>query len=132
MAIVYAVYAVFSILLTVFLAQTLSRNGQILLAEVFAGTEGLGEAVNKLLVVGFYLVNFGYACLLMKGGHAANLTVAIETLASKMGWLLMSLAAMHFANLIIFYRIRRRLRLKNVPPPVAPQGHVHLGRPVAA
>ena len=132
MAIVYAVYALFSVGLTVFLARTLSQNGQVLLADVFADSPELGKAVNKLLVVGFYLANFGYACLLMEGGYAGDLTAAIETLATKMGWLLLSLAVMHFANLIIFHRIRRRLRLKDAPPPVAPHGHLPTARPAAA
>ena len=111
MTLVYAVYALFSIALTVFLARTLSSNGQLLLEDVFVDNPALGKAVNKLLVVGFYLVNLGYACLLMSGGYAATLTDAIETLATKMGWLLMSLAAMHFANLYIFHRIRRAIPL---------------------
>ncbi len=131
MTLVYGVYAIFSIALTVFLARTLSSNGQLLLEDVFADNPALGKAVNRLLVVGFYLVNFGYACLLMSGGYAATLTDAIETLATKMGWLLMSLAVMHFANLYIFHRIRRRIRARNVPP-ITPQGYVWHADPKAA
>jgi len=131
MALVYGVYALFSIALTVFLARTLSSNGQLLLEDVFADNPKLGVAVNKLLVVGFYLVNFGYACLLMRGGYAATLTDSIETLATKMGWLLMSLAVMHFANLYIFHRIRRRIRARHTPP-IAPQGYLGHAHPTAA
>lgn len=131
MTLVYGVYALFSIGLTVFLARTLSSNGQLLLEDVFADNPALGKAVNKLLVVGFYLVNFGYACLLMSGGYAETLTASIETLATKMGWLLMSLAVMHFANLYIFHRIRRRIRARNTPP-FEPQGYVGHAHPTAA
>ena len=131
MTLVYGVYALFSIGLTVFLARTLSSNGELLLEDVFADNPQLGKAVNKLLVVGFYLVNFGYACLLMSGGYAETLTSAIETLATKMGWLLMSLAVMHFANLYIFHRIRRRIRARNVPP-FEPRGYVGHAHPTAA
>ncbi len=132
MAIVYAVYALLSLGLTVFLARTLAGNGAILLRDVFSTNPELGQAVNKLLVVGFYLVNLGYACLLMEGGYAGTLTAAIETLATKMGWLLLSLAFMHFANLFIFHRIRRRLRLRSEPPPIAPHGRAPVTSPVAA
>lgn len=124
MATVYAIYAAFSIALTVYLARTLFENGQVLLDDVFREQKELGHAVNRLLVVGFYLVNFGYACLLMTGGHVSNLQMAIEVLATKMGWLLLSLAVMHFANLLIFHRIRRRLRVQSAPPPVAPRGYL--------
>lgn len=125
MPIVYAVYALASLVLTVFLARTLFHHGQVLLDDVFESPE-MAKAVNRLLVVGFYLVNFGYALLMMSGGSAESIQVAVETLASKLGLLLLSLAAMHFGNLFLFNRIRRRSALHRAPavPPVAPHGHV--------
>ena len=118
---VYAAYAVISVALTVYLARTLSRNGAVFLDDVFKDTPKLAEAVNKLLVVGFYLVNLGYAALIMKSEPAETSVAAVEVLAWKLGALLMSLAFMHFVNLFVFYRIRRRSRLAQLPPPVAPQ-----------
>ena len=82
------------------------------------------KAVNQLLVVGFYLVNFGYACLLLKADPARTAIAAIETLAAKLGFLLLSLAAMHFTNLYVFHRIRRRAQLATMPVPVAPQARL--------
>ena len=124
--IVYAAYASVSVALTVFLARTLGRNGRVFLLDVFPENVGMADAVNQLLVVGFYLVNFGYACLLLRGGAASSVTTAVETLAGKLGWLLLSLAAMHFANLYVFHRIRRRATIHTMPAPLAPHGYVHL------
>lgn len=104
---VYVVYAIASVGLTVWLARTLGRNGRVFLRDVFPESPDLGDAVNDLLVVGFYLVNFGYACLHLVGGHAESVRGAIETLATKFGWLLIALAVMHFANLFVFGRIRK-------------------------
>ena len=118
---VYATYAAISVGLTVYLARTLSRNGAVFLDDVFKDNPKLAEAVNKLLVVGFYLVNLGYAALIMKSDPAETSVAAVEVLAWKLGALLMSLAFMHFVNLYVFYRIRRRSRLAQLPPPVAPQ-----------
>ena len=118
---VYAAYAVISVALTVYLARTLSKNGAVFLDDVFKDNPKLAEAVNKLLVVGFYLVNLGYAALIMKSEPAETSVAAVEVLAWKLGALLMSLAFMHFVNLFVFYRIRRRSRLAQLPPPVAPQ-----------
>ncbi len=118
---VYAVYATVTLALTVFLARTLFRNGAVFLEDVFKDTPKLGEAVNRLLVVGFYLVNLGYAALIMKATGADTVVEAVEVLAWKLGALLMSLAFMHFVNLFVFYRIRRRSRIAQLPPPVLPQ-----------
>ena len=105
---VYVVYAVVSIGLTIWLARTLAKNGEVFLRDVFEDKPDLAAAVNRLLVVGFYLVNLGYAALIMRADPAATAIAAIETLAMKLGLLLMSLAVMHFANMFVFHRIRRR------------------------
>ena len=121
LVVVYVLYAAASVGLTVWLARTLSKNGAVFLRDVFRDTPDLAESVNRLLVVGFYLANLGYAFLLLKAGPAETAIAAIETLSAKMGALLLSLAGMHFANLLVFHRIRRRALLRTLPPPVAPQ-----------
>jgi hypothetical protein len=117
---VYAAYAVISLGLTIWLARTLFRNGAVFLEDVFADNPRLAESVNQLLVIGFYLFNLGYACMLLKAEPAPTTLSAIETLASKLGALLLSLAVMHFFNLYLFHRLRRRARIATLPPPVAP------------
>jgi hypothetical protein len=81
----------------------------------------MADAVNRLLVVGFYLVNLGYASLLLKADGSASVVQAIEVLSSKLGLLLLSLGGMHFLNLYVFHRIHRRAHVAVLPPPVAPQ-----------
>ena len=118
---VYCAYAVISVGLTIWLARTLFKNGAVFLKDVFVDNPQMAEAVNRLLVVGFYLVNLGYASLLLKADPAQNTVQAIEVLSFKLGALLLSLGAMHFGNLIVFHKIRRRARIAVMPPPVAPQ-----------
>jgi hypothetical protein len=121
---VYASYAAISIGLTVWLARTLFKNGAVFLEEVFVNEPRMAEAVNRLLVVGFYLLNLGYASLLLKAGGSASAVESIEVLSQKLGLLLLSLGGMHFVNLIVFHRIRRRAKIAHLPPPVAPQMRV--------
>jgi hypothetical protein len=118
---VYVAYAVVTVSLTVWLARTLFKNGAVFLEDVFKDAPKMAEAVNRLLVIGFYLLNLGYAALLMKAERGDSVLQAVEVLAWKLGALLMSLGVMHFVNLYVFYRIRRRARVAILPPPVAPQ-----------
>ena len=118
---VYVAYGALSVALTIWLARTLFKNGAVFLEEVFADTPKMADAVNHLLVVGFYLLNLGYAALLLKANGSGNAIEAIEVLAWKLGALLLSLGGMHFFNLYLFYRIRRRALLGRMPVPVAPQ-----------
>ena len=121
---VYATYAIIAVGLTIWIARTLFKNGAVFLEEVFPDSPKMAEAVNRLLVVGFYLVNLGYASLILKAGQPRSVSDAIEALAQKLGLLLLSLGAMHFANLYVFHRIRPRAKINQLPTPVAPQMHL--------
>jgi len=107
--ITYGVYVLISVLLTIWVAQTLHKNGRVFLVEVFHGEEGLADSVNHLLVVGFYLINLGYVSLALKIGYQIETARAgIEALSYKVGLVLLVLGGMHFFNLLIFQRIHRR------------------------
>jgi hypothetical protein len=122
LVVVYLVYAAVSVALTIWLARTLSKNGEVFLDDVFVDHPRMAGAVNRLLVVGFYLVNLGYALITLKAGTPSLTQIeAIETLAGKLGALLLALGAMHFSNLYLFHRLRRRGQVRLAPPPVKPQ-----------
>src|SRR5215831_14995801 len=102
----YLLYLGISITLTVWVAHTLHKNGRIFLVDVFHGNEPLADSVNHLLVVGFYLINFGYVSLALKLGYdVLNAREAIEALSWKVGMVLVVLGGMHFFNLFIFSRM---------------------------
>jgi hypothetical protein len=64
--IIYAIYLPITIALTVWVARTLFTNGRVFLVDIFQGNEVLADSVNKLLLVGFYLINIGYAVYTMQ------------------------------------------------------------------
>jgi hypothetical protein len=117
----YLVYLAISIGLTVWVAHTLHKNGRIFLVDVFHGNEALADSVNHLLVVGFYLINLGYVSMALKLGYAINSTQeGIEALSVKIGMVLIVLGGMHFFNLFVFSRMRRRSTNQHHQPPVGP------------
>lgn len=104
----YALYLSVSITMTVWVAQTLYRNGRAFLVEVFRSNAELADSVNRLLVVGFYLVNLGFICRMLTTSAQVNgARAAIELLSQKLGVVLLVLGAMHFFNLFVFASIRR-------------------------
>jgi hypothetical protein len=120
----YLVYLAISIGLTVWVAKTLHKNGRIFLVDVFHGNEALADSVNHLLVVGFYLINLGYVSMALKLGYTiATPKEGIEALSVKIGMVLLVLGGMHFFNLFVFSRMRRRASLVNAPPPVTPDAY---------
>src|SRR5687768_2471802 len=119
----YLAYLAVSVALTVWVARTLHRNGRVFLVRAFHGDEKLADSVNHLLVVGFYLINIGYVTLALKYGvAAASGQEAIETLSTKVGLVLLVLGFMHFFNLLVFTRMRRRA-MNHRTPPTLPAAH---------
>jgi hypothetical protein len=116
----YLVYLAVSIGLTVWVANTLSRNGFVFLEDVF-GNERLAHSINHLLVVGFYLLNLGFVTVAMRVGHAVVGTAsALEVLSWKVGMVLLVLGVMHFFNLFALGRYRRN-RLRVTMPRMVPR-----------
>lgn len=110
--ITYSFYLPISILLTIWVARTLFKNGRIFLVEIFHHDMTLADSVNKLLLVGFYLINIGYAVFTLKVfGTLTGPQDVIETLSEKIGWIILVLGGMHFFNLFILFNLRKRAHL---------------------
>ncbi len=122
----YVVYLLVAVPLTVWVARVLSRNGRVFLADVFEDKVELADAVNQLLVVGFYLLNLGVVMLYLRSGsEVADLTGLFEALSVKIGIVMLVLGGVHFCNVYVFNAIRRRSRAESLRvPPLPPQAFV--------
>jgi hypothetical protein len=126
----YLVYLLISVTLTVWVARTLHKRGAIFLVDAFQGNAELAASVNQL-VVGFYLINIGFVTLALKSNATVTSSrAAIEMLSDKLGFVLITLGAMHFFNLFVFSRIRAHGQ-HNGPrrPPVAPDAVLRVAVP---
>ena len=121
----YFAYVAISLGVTIWVARTLHRNGRIFLVDAFHGNVELADSVNHLLLVGFYLVNIGYVTLALRtGANVASLREAVELLSDKIGMVLVVLGIMHFSNLYIFSRMRKRAQQPVEQPPFLPDTFV--------
>lgn len=107
--ITYCVYLLTTICITIWVARTLFKNGKVFLIEIFHGNRELAESVNNLLLVGFYLINIGYAVYTLQVDYnIVNLREVIESLSIKIGLIILILGGMHFFNLYIFFNLRKK------------------------
>jgi hypothetical protein len=128
----YLIYVALSLVITIWVARALFKNGLIFLIDVFGGNVELANSVNHLLVVGFYLINLGFVALALRiASPVPDARASIEALASKIGTVLLVLGAMHFFNLYVFSRLRRNARLVIAPPPVEPDACTRVGASAA-
>lgn len=121
--ITYGLYLLLALPLTIWVARNLFRNGRIFLVDCFHGNEPLADSVNQLLLMGFYLVNFGFVALYLKlANEVLEVRGILEALSGKLGVVLLVLGGMHFFNLLVFAKMREHATWKTTPPPMPPTG----------
>ncbi len=121
----YGLYLLIALPLTVWVARTLFRNGRIFLVDCFHGNEALADSVNQLLRMGFYLINFGFVALYLKlADEVQEVRGVFEALSGKLGVVLLVLGGMHFFNLLVFTKLRKRATWEKAPPPLPPAGTI--------
>jgi hypothetical protein len=120
LVVTYVMYTAAALTLTGVLARTLFRHGKVFLDKVFEEQEGLADAVNHLLVVGFYMLNLGYAFVIFRTNDADTVLAATEILVNNLGILLVSLGVIHFVNIAVFWKLRTRGDKPDPAPPIGP------------
>jgi len=105
----YCIYLPIAIALTIYVSKTLFKNSLVYMTDIFKGREEIAKATNKLFETGFYLLNIGFALLIMEMYLYTNsYQVMIEELSSKIGGFSIYLGIMLFINLYLFFRGKRK------------------------
>lgn len=103
----YLTYVALTVGITIWVARTLRTHGRVFLTFGQEEQLELNDALSHLLVLGFYLVNFGVISFALKTtSQATNMPTAIELLSSKVGVILLVIGGMHFFILAMFASIR--------------------------
>jgi hypothetical protein len=105
----YAIYLPIALFLTYYVSKTLFRNSKIYMLDIFKGREEIANATNKLFETGFYLLNLGFALMILEMNMYDNsYQVLIEKLSYKIGGFSIYLGIMLFLNLYFFFRGKRK------------------------
>ena len=99
----YAIYLAVSIGMTIWVARVLSRSGAVFLTRCFGQDAELADSTNRLLVIGFYLVNIGFICLRLNTWPTQPVEL-IPALGSRIGVSILVLGVMHFVNMLMIAR----------------------------
>jgi hypothetical protein len=115
--IVYSIYLPITLLLTYYVARTLFSNSLVFMQDIFHGREEIARSTNHLMQVGFYLLNVGFALLMLKTNYTIDGTQRVFEISSlKVGGFSIYLGIMLFFNLYLFFRGKRKSKeqfLKN-------------------
>lgn len=106
----YLLYLAITIGITIWVARTLSRNGEVFLIQCFGHNAEIARSTNHLLVVGFYLVNIGFITLTLSlGAEPKTMADAMRFLSGKVGLAVIVLGFMHFFNMSAIAHFGRKV-----------------------
>jgi hypothetical protein len=110
----YAIYLPIALFLTYYVSKTLFKNSKIFMLDIFKGREEIAIATNKLFETGFYLLNLGFALMILEMTIYKNdYQSLIEALSYKIGGFAIYLGIMLFLNLFFFFRGKRKANQTN-------------------
>jgi predicted PurR-regulated permease PerM len=113
--IAYLIYLPIIVALTWYVAHTLFQNSKVFMLDIFRGKEDIAMSTNKLFETGFYLLNIGFALLIMEIAYeiGSNRNL-LEILSTRIGGFAIYLGVMLFFNLYLFFRGRRISKAKMI------------------
>jgi hypothetical protein len=102
-ALTYLIYLIISGYITLSVGKTLNTNGLVFLTNHLNNNRRLANAINSLLLIGYYLINTGYILLVLNLNTTSDIDTLkdqIHFLSLNLGLVTLMLGAMH---MIIFY-----------------------------
>ena len=106
--IAYSIYLPIVILLTFYVSNNLFKNSIVYMKDIFNGREEIAKAINIFFKIGFYLLNLGFALLILTiSEQLSTAQSAIEALSQKVGGFSIYLGVMLFINMYLFFRGKR-------------------------
>ena len=102
----YLIYIVITMFVTIWVGKAFHKNGIHYILSIFE-EEKIAHAINNLLLVGYYLVNIGYAILkISQWTVASNFAEVIASVATNQASIFLLLALLNYINIGVLATIR--------------------------
>ena len=113
----YLIYLPIALGLTYYVAKTLFKTGSVFMNDIFSGREEIAHATNRLFQLGFYLLNIGFAFMILEINYVNDYQQMIEKLSVKLGSFSIYLGLALFFNLYMFFRGKKKARINREMTP---------------
>jgi hypothetical protein len=105
----YIIYLLLTYLITVHVGLRFYRNGRVYILNLLHGDAELTDFINRLLLAGYYLLNLGYAVIMIRFWETiTSWTGLFSSICIMTGRILLTLALIHFCNMTVIYFLSHR------------------------
>ena len=115
----YIIFLIFIFFITIRVGWVFYKNGEVYLEMMLPNNEHLVSSINKMLLVGYYLLNLGYATVSISSWQTVTSSGELAyVLSQNAGTIILFLAVMHYFNLtwILLYskHVDKKRRIKEL------------------
>ncbi len=111
----FILYALIAGTTTIWVGHALYNNGEIFLERIFASMPKVIEPLNKILLLGFYLINLGFILAFFSQKSDITSTAAcFKFLTLRLGTVYLLLGTMHVFNIIVFMELENKINKKKI------------------
>jgi hypothetical protein len=105
----YILYLLITYFITVHVGLRFFRNGRVYILRLMHGDEKFADFINRILLTGYYLLNLGYAAVMIRFWKTLTTWEEVFTsIASMTGKIMLTLAVIHFLNMAAILLISQR------------------------
>jgi hypothetical protein len=105
----YIIYLVITYLITVQVGLVFYRNGRLFILGLLDNNEELTHFINRILLTGYYLLNLGYAAVMLRYWDTVqSWTALIAAISTMTGRILLTLAVIHCFNIAVILFISKK------------------------
>ena len=109
----YLLYLSVILVVTIHVGWQLYTHGEVYLLKIFEKSQHLVQPINKMLLLGYYLVNIGFAIYsISQWEKMFNLAQMLGYVSERVAYIVLTLSVMHYMNMLSFY-IYQAIEKKN-------------------
>jgi hypothetical protein len=100
----YILFLSLAYIITVHVGWMFYKNGRVFIVNLAKGDEHFADSINKLLLAGYYLLNLGFAALMIsRWENVEDLAEMLSSVLHMLGLLVTGLGVMHYINMAAIY-----------------------------
>lgn len=113
--IAYLIYLPMAMFITINIGWLFYKNGKVFLMAIFQNNIDLVNYINKVLLLGYYLINIGYSIVIISfWKHLESWPNIIQSISKNIGMIILILAILHYNNLFwINYITKYNIKINN-------------------
>lgn len=106
----YIIFLIITIYIIIVVGKICYRNGNIFVLNLIPDHEELCQQINKILLIGYYLVNIGYCAMTLISWSTISNTIQLaEIISSKTAIIIGILAFLHYLNIFLLTNYIQKL-----------------------